>query len=243
MRPAAEIDERRAVAIGGDRRRARRCFRRELRLGGPVCCRHRLDDLFFERLVGEDLETLSDVVLFADEGLSLGDDRAHLGLDHRQVLVGEVPAVGQLEVVVEAVRDRGSDRKVRARKQAKDRLRHHVRSRVADHRAPLVGVPRHHLHAIAVVERLSQIDERPVHLRRDGVFGESRADRGGEVGDGRAGVEFALCPIRDGDGDRRHEVGSLLWTMRCTMLRPAGANAAYLSFSQLIVVRSCGTRA
>ncbi len=74
------------------------------------------------------------VVLLAMERLVLPDDRAHLRVDPRQVLVGEVSAARKLEVVVEAAFDHRPDREVGARPQPGDRLRHHVRRRVPKHR-------------------------------------------------------------------------------------------------------------
>ena len=164
---------------------------RELRIGGPVPLGDRLDDLFFEGLVGEDRESLFDVVFFADERLPFSDDLAHLALDHRQVLFGKVPATRQLEVVVEAVGDRRTDREMRAGIQAQHGLGHHVCGRVADDVASLAGIPRHDAHAIAVVKRRAQVDECAVHLRRDRVLREPSSDRRSEIGDCRAVVEFA----------------------------------------------------
>ena len=85
------------------------------------------DDLLLVRLVREQLEPAVEVVLLADERLVLGDDLADARLDALEVRVREVPAVGELEVVVEAVRDRRADRVLRSREQVEDRLGHHVR--------------------------------------------------------------------------------------------------------------------
>ena len=61
---------------------------------------------------------------------------AHLGLDPAEVVFAEGLAVGKLEVVVEAVGDRGSDRVLGAGEQSGDRLGQHVRGRVPQHLAP-----------------------------------------------------------------------------------------------------------
>ena len=69
----------------------------------------------------------------AGERLVLFYDGAHLVLDEREVVVAEVRATGQGEVVVEAVLDRGPDRVVRPGPQTRHRLGEHVRSRMAQH--------------------------------------------------------------------------------------------------------------
>ena len=58
------------------------------------------------------------------------DDLAHLVFDARQILVGQRPR--ELEVVVEAVVDRRTDRDLAARKQAQNRVSHHVRDAVTE---------------------------------------------------------------------------------------------------------------
>ncbi len=100
------------------------------------------DDLLLERLVREQLEATLDVVLLAHERLVLGDDLAHPGLDALEVRVGEVPAVRKLEVVVEAVGDRGADRVLRPGEEVEHRLGHQVRRRVAQDLPALVASSR-----------------------------------------------------------------------------------------------------
>ena len=56
-------------------------------------------------------------MLLANEGLVVGDDLAHAALDPLEVVVEEVGATRQLEVVVEAVVDRRSDGELGARPQ------------------------------------------------------------------------------------------------------------------------------
>ena len=98
------------------------------------------DDLLLVRLVGEQLQALVEVVLLAHERLVLGHDLAHPGLDALEVRVGEVLAVGQLEVVVEAVADRRADRVLGPGEQVEDGLGHQVRGGVAQDLAALVRV-------------------------------------------------------------------------------------------------------
>ena len=118
VRPAAQVDEVRAVAVRRHHRRARGGLGGELGVDPTVRRGDALDDLAFERLVGEEREPLLDRAHLADEGLVRGDDRAHRRLDRRQVLVGEAPVLGQLEVVVETVLDRRPDREARPGKRA-----------------------------------------------------------------------------------------------------------------------------
>ena len=66
------------------------------------------------------------------EGLVGGDVLGHLRLDALEVGLGDVRALGELEVVVEAVLDRRADRDPGARVELADRLGHHVRGVVAD---------------------------------------------------------------------------------------------------------------
>ena len=70
--------------------------------------------------------------LVADEGLRLGDDLAHAGVDALEVVGDERAAVGQLEVVVEAVLDGRADGEGGAGEQVEHGLGQHVGRRVAD---------------------------------------------------------------------------------------------------------------
>ena len=99
------------------------------------------DDLELERLVGEQRLTLLRAVLGPHEGLVLLDDLAHARLDAAEVVVGEVLAVRQLEVVVEAVGDRRSDRVLGAGEQVEDRLGHEVGGGVPEGLAPSGELP------------------------------------------------------------------------------------------------------
>ena len=111
MRAEAEVQELAVVAIDVDHALAE----------PPPRCR-RLDDLLLVGLVGEELETLGGGVLLPGEGLVFGDDLLHPGLDAGQVILVEVGAAGQFEVVIEAILDRRPDRVAGARPEVGDRL-------------------------------------------------------------------------------------------------------------------------
>ena len=131
VRTATEVGEGRRVRVRRDRRR--RADFGEVLVGRRL--RDRVDDLHLEGLIGEERQAVVDRVLVAHERLVLGDDRAHLFVDAHQVVVTEVRAAGQFEVVVEAVGDRRTDRVVRAGPETGDGLGQDVRARVTDHLA------------------------------------------------------------------------------------------------------------
>ena len=68
--------------------------------------------------------------LFAREGLVLGDDLLHFGLDLREVLGGQL--VVEVDVVIEAGLRRRADVELRVRKDAKDGRGEHVRAGVTE---------------------------------------------------------------------------------------------------------------
>ena len=68
--------------------------------------------------------------LLAGEGLVLGDDLLHLGLDLREVLGGQL--VVEVDVVIEAGLRRRADVELRVGKDAKDGRGEHVRAGVAE---------------------------------------------------------------------------------------------------------------
>ena len=160
------------------------------------------DDLLLERLVREQLQAAVEVVLLAHERLVLGHDLAHPRLDALEVRLGEVLAVGQLEVVVEAVGDRGADRVLRPREQVEDRLGHQVRGRVPQHLPARVRVRGDDRDARVVLDRPGEIDLLPVDRGRDRGLGEALADRRGDVAGGRAPGQLLRRPVRQRDRDR-----------------------------------------
>ena len=137
VRAAAQVDEAR---VAGERRRVLRVRRRVLvgahRLGRRRG-RHRVragvvDDLELEPVAGEHLAGLLGRELVADERLRLRDDLAHARVDPLEVVLDERAAVGQLEVVVEAVLHRRADAERGAREQVEHGLGEHVGRGVAD---------------------------------------------------------------------------------------------------------------
>ena len=93
-----------------------------------------LDQLDLVRLVlrAEAVERLLDGHVLARERLARLDVLAHLLLERGQVVLGDRDALGELEVVVEAVLDRRADRDLRARVEVEHRRGEHVRGVVAD---------------------------------------------------------------------------------------------------------------
>ena len=115
-----------------------------------------------------------------------------------------VRAVGQLEVVVEAVLDRRADRELRAREQLRHGLRHHVRRRVAQHVATRLGVGGDDRHVRAVGQRSPEIPLLAVDRPGDRRLGQARPDRRRHVRGGRALGERALRTVGEGDRDLCH---------------------------------------
>ncbi len=160
------------------------------------------DELELVRLIGEDLLGLGTREHAAVERLLRGDDVAHLGLDGLEVLGCERAA--DLEVVVEAVLDRGTDAEVGAREQFENRLRHHVRGRVAEQVDGLGVTLGHDRHLCAIGHHRGQVDHPPIDAAGDRRGGETRADSGCHIGDGRT-LEHGLdAAVRQRDRDLRH---------------------------------------
>ncbi len=210
VRAAAQVDEPLRVAVGRHAGRVNGGLTGELGVGRLVCRGDALDDLALERLVGEEREPLGDRVFLADEGLIGGDDRPHHLLDRGQVLVREAPVPGELEVVVEAVGDRRPDREAGARVELEDGLGHHVRGRVADHRAAVVRSPGDDPHDVAGVKPRGEVDEDAVHLGGDGVGRQAPSDRGGEITGRGTGSELHRGAVGHGDGDHRRRLSHTL---------------------------------
>ncbi len=161
-----------------------------------------LDDLELVGLVGEDVEGLVGSDLRAHERLVLLDDLAHTGLDGGEVAVGKRRSTGQLEVVVEAILDRRSDRELGAGEQLGHRLRHHVRRRVAQHVPAVLGVVGDDRHTVAVFERSAEVDLVTIDGGRDGSLGETLADRSRDVRGGGPGRVFPVGTVGQRDCDR-----------------------------------------
>ena len=134
--------------------------------------------------------------LVADERLVLGDDLAHPSLDPLEVVVAEVAAVGKLEVVVEAVLDRRTDRVPRTGIEIGDGLRQHVRRRVAQHLPTLGARGDDDLECGVALERRVEIDPFAVERGRQGILAEPLPDR-------RRDVAPPSCPSRRCGSTRR----------------------------------------
>ena len=185
VRPPAQVDERVGVAVGADHRAD------GVHLVGPGL--DGLDDLLLEGLVGEDLQPFFEGVLVALEGLVLLDDGAHLGLDPLQVVVAEVGAAGQLEVVVEAVLDDRADGVLGARPEPADGLGHDVGGGVPEDLAAGLGVPGHDGDRRPVGQRRFEVHLAAVDGGGDGRLGQAGPDGTGEFGGRRA---LGQLPLR-----------------------------------------------
>ena len=193
----AHVDELVGVAVRRDDV-ARHLARIEFVGAGRL---HAFDDLDLVRLVGEQLLRFGHRVFRADEGLVLLDDLLHLLLDAAEVVLVERLAVGQVEVVVEAVLDGGPDRELRTRVELGHRLGEHMGGRVTQHVAPRLGVARDDRDDVTVGEFGGQIGVDPVDRGGDRCLAEAGSDRRGEVERRRRCGEFARRAIRQRDGN------------------------------------------
>ena len=203
---AAQVDEAR---VAGERRRVLGLGRRVLvgahqaGLGGRHGVRGGVvDDLELVAVPGEDGPGGLGRQLVADEGLRLGDDLAHAGLDALEVVDLErrrhpVGARGQLEVVVEAVLDRRPDAERGAREQVEHGLGQDVGRGVADGVEAPVARRRDDRHLVAVGEGVVQVALGAVDHGDDGVLGQAPADLLGQAGGGGAGVDLTLGTVRE----------------------------------------------
>ena len=199
MGAAAQVHELVGVAVCGDHS-----------AGGP---RGRVVRLAVENLdlVGVRSEQLiggGTIHLGTDERLTGGHDRAHLGLDRREVLVGERPRPtrlidAQVEVVIEAVSDGRPDRERRFRVQPQHRLGQHVGGRVAQHLEPLFRRPKHQRHRCAVGQRPVQVELFAVGHGDERVFRCSPPQRRSKIGAGCAGGQLPGLPVGQHHGDCR----------------------------------------
>ena len=151
----------------------------------------RLDDLALERLVLEASDRVLTGDLLAEERLVLLDDPAHLGLDPGEVAFAD--RRGQVEVVVEAVLDRRSDRVFRLRMEPADRLGEHVRGGVSEDVERVVGPGGDRLRRCVTRRHEREIAQLAVHTCRKRVRRQHGADRlplgeldGGAVRKGQA---------------------------------------------------------
>ena len=131
----------------------------------------------------------------------------------REVGVGDRDALGELEVVVEAVLDRRADRDLHARVELHHRGREHVGGVVADERQCLVALLRDDRDLRPVGQLAAEVADLPglagvADGDRQGGAREARADRRRGVGAGRAVLELEGRAVGQVHGDR-HGAGRL----------------------------------
>ena len=153
-------------------------------------------DLVVLVLGAEALERLGDGHVLAHERLVGADVLAHAVLDALEVGVGGRGAVGEVEVVVEAVLDRRSDRDLHARIELEHRGGQHVGGVVADEvQRVLAAARRDDLRAPAVGQRAVEVVHHAADLDRQRRAGQARPDRGRDVGAGRAVGQLDLRAV------------------------------------------------
>jgi hypothetical protein len=181
MRAAAQVGER-AVGV------QRHALQRMLGIGVALKILDQLDLVRLllstepgQRRLGRDV--------LAHERLVGVDMAPHLGLDPLEVRIVDGDALGKLEVVVEAVVDRGSDRDLDAGVQVEHGRREYVRGVVADQRQCLLPRPLGQdlkLGRTVAVARCGQltaeVPQLAVDLDRQSGPSQAGADRRGRIG-------------------------------------------------------------
>ena len=193
MGAAAQVDEAVAVAVDAHLAVARDLARLDV-----------LDDLALVGVVGEQRQPFVGGELVALEGLVLGDDLAHAGLDALEVVVGERLAVGQVEVVVEAVLDGRADGERGPRVEAEHGLGEQVGGGVAERRQAPLGVGGDDLDRGAVGQGSGEVALVAVDDRDEGVLGQALADVGGQIGPGGALGQRSARSVGQRHGDVGH---------------------------------------
>ena len=183
-------------------------------------------DLVVLALALEALERGRHRDVLARERLVGLDVLAHLGLERLEVVLGDGDAVGELEVVVEALADRRADRDLGAGIEVEHGGGQHVRGVVADEldRVPVVALGGDDLDALAVVERRREVADPALVVgaavvpvgavgveHPDGERGarQPAADRGGQVGAGGAVFELALGAVGKGHAHRSADASGI----------------------------------
>ena len=137
-------------------------------------------------MLAEQVQSLRPRHLLPDEGLIGRDDALHLLLDGVQVVGRERPS--DVEVVVEAVGDGGSDGEGGALEEFEDRLGHYVGGRVTEDMAALLRLRGDYREPSPGMDRLLQVHQDAVDRDRDGRSGQARADRSGHPESGHSGL-------------------------------------------------------
>ena len=133
-----------------------------------------------DRFLTRELEALQFVVLV--------DDAVHFLLDLFEILGRE--GFRRVEVVIEAVCDRGTDGKLGFRVQALDRLRENVRAGVAIRPASVLVLPGQKLQFAVLFDRTERVRALAVDGAAQRCFPESVADRAGDVQRAHAVFKF-----------------------------------------------------
>jgi hypothetical protein len=188
VRAAAEVGE---GAVGVERDRV-----------DAVVADQVLDELDLVVLAfrAEALERLGDRDVLAHEGFVGGDVLAHPRLDRLEVGVGDGDAVGEVEVVVEAVLDRGADGDLHAGIELHDRGGEHVGGVVADEvQRVLPAAIGDDLQRLVGLERPREVAQGAVLLDGQGGAGQAGADGRGRVGAAGALLELERSAVRERD--------------------------------------------
>ncbi len=174
-----------------------------------------VDDLDLERIVLglEELHGLGLRHLLADDGVVLGDDPLHLGLDLLEVFGRERPA--RVEVVIEAVLDGRADADLHAREEALDGVRAEVRRGVAVQLERVRVLRRDDLEGAGRPERAGKVENLAGELHGQRVLGEAGPDRLGHGTARRARRDFAHGTI----GQRQTDISAAFSNRRVNPIR------------------------
>ena len=164
------------------------------------------DPLELERVVGEAAVGLRAVHDLALEGVVALRHLGHLLLDRLEVLRRERP--GHVEVVVEAVLDRRAEPDAGAGEELAHRGGHDVGRAVPQHLEGGGVAIGEDGEGGVLLDRPSEIPDRPVDPRGHGRLGEPRPDHLRHLAAGRAGGYLAHRMVGQGQPDLRHEAGS-----------------------------------
>ena len=155
-------------------------------------------------VVGHQLTSAVEGKLETLERLVRGDDLAHAGIDRLEVGIREGLAAGQLEVVVEAVVDRGPAGEGGPRPQPEHCLCQHVGRRMPDVLEGRLVAVGEEANRVTVTKTRVEIDREAVHLCDERRLRQPGADLGGQIGRGRALVQGARGSVGQRDRDVGH---------------------------------------